>query len=259
MNTQHTPHNTVLPMVDVISLAVKFKSAKEAKDARLLVLLAIPENSTNEDCWVLPNRCLGDKQTAKQTAQALLNEAGIKYNSLAVLPHFSAPNKSTADGQRVLSLPYLCLTGDMAAQQYQAASQQLEWFGSDDSPTGNPSQTNTAIAIKKIKGFNQLAWHDISKLPSLEKSYGHDEIIQSIINTLAERRGVELVETALHLLPKEFIVRNARLVCEILSERKHEFTVFKRYLEKTDKIIVIDGEPEKTKGKGRPAKRYRKL
>jgi hypothetical protein len=59
-------------------------------------------------------------------------------------------------------------------------------------------------------------------------------------------------------LPDKFFARDARLVCELLNGKSHDFAIFSRFLEKDEQIQRVD-VPVSTGKKGRPARMYEKL
>jgi hypothetical protein len=232
--------NGVIVAIDLVIFGIRKTIVEEVETLDLCVLL---EQYEDTEEWVLPGSELIDGMDADQVAKQIFDSVDSDTDNKPVhYKNYTAPDKTTKSGQRVVSLTYRGMIEHHHVDQAEDGTSR-RWFPKDD-------------------------------LPDFAKGFGAREIIEDVYTSVEGLPGRESVVIALDLLPELFFVRDARSFCALLKgdKRAMDFGMYARLLEKGkdstresgnplfDRIKFEDAGPVKPlEGKGRPARRYEKV
>ena len=159
----------------------------------LEVLLIQMKKAPYQGFWAVPGGLVGGQESVDAAAERILKEkTGVAPEHLEQLYTFGKVNRDPFG--RVVSVAYFSI------------------------------MPSNKIKLHTTAEYNQVAWYNINKLPSL--AYDHKEIIQTALNRLKAKLGyTNIVYT---LLPGEFTLSQLQSVYENILGKKMDKRNFRK-------------------------------
>lgn len=108
------------------------------------------------------------------------------------------------------------------------------------------------VAVGEEKGEFETKWVDIEEAMTYELAFNHNEVLVMAYQKV--KAAAEYTTAPIHFLPKEFTIRELRILTSLLIDQPLDDSRFRQRIEKTGILIKCEGKMKK--GANRPAQLF---